>query len=313
MKKISIGVILIALSSQLYPQEYNPFPKSNAIYHTAGDNCFNDSIWSFKYAIYGDTIINSLTYSKVYEMYDTTLLHPKSNYFAAVRENDSKQVFVLFPWFDEFILYDFNLEVGDTIWYELGGGLCYNNMFFEPITHYKVVDEIDTILLENGEYRKSWSLLGGIEKSTWVEGIGSIYWYGLFDPLISYIYLCGDDYQFACFKQNDTVLYLNNPFCENCFCNFTSSGVTTGIPPTNILTVFPNPTKGVISVRINSNYSSNYKLSITYNTGLKIIEKNIRANQEIELDLGNYARGLYLVQVFDENGKLLETQKVVVE
>jgi hypothetical protein len=44
-----------------------------------------------------------------------------------------------------------------------------------------------------------------------------------------------------------------------------------------------------------------------------MIEKNIRANQEIELDLGNYARGLYLVQVFDENGKLLETQKVVVE
>ena len=64
---------------------------------------------------------------------------------------------------------------------------------------------------------------------TWIEGIGSIEFYGLFFPLLSDMTLCGDFYQFACFKHNDTTLYLDNPNCERCFYNLCKGCTFTNI------------------------------------------------------------------------------------
>ncbi len=294
---------------------YHPFPESNAAWHTVGENLFTEDTWSFRYAVYGDTVINSVEYSKIYEMRDTIIVNPKDTYFAAIRENDNKQVFALITGFSETMLYDFSLRVGDTIWYDIGGALHYDNVKFWEQTHYKVVAEIDSVLLENDQYRKSW-LLEGSEwgETTWVEGVGSIDWYGLFNPLISNFTESGDSYQFACFKQNDTILYLDNPFGDGCFCGFITTSIkTTDTGKTNILTLFPNPAKDLVTVRINSDHLTNYKLIITNIAGIKIVERSINIHRELNIDLSNFKSGLYLFQIFDEKGVLLDSEKLIVE
>ncbi len=86
--------------------------------------------------------------------------------------------------------------------------------------HYSIVVATDSIMLETGDYRKTWTLTGMSGTNTWIEGIGSISWFGLFTPLVIAFSDNGDQYQFACFKKDETVLYLNNPYGEDCFCGF---------------------------------------------------------------------------------------------
>jgi len=71
-------------------QSYHSFPDSNAIWNTVGDNVFTSAKYEFRFGLYADTVINTVTYSKVYCLCDTTLINPASTYFGAVREDADK-------------------------------------------------------------------------------------------------------------------------------------------------------------------------------------------------------------------------------
>lgn len=160
MKRLLLfAALLILLTHFADAQDYHPFPMDNAAWNTVGDNSFSGNIWHFRYAVFGDTIINEMVYSKVYEMYDSTILNPNSTYFAAIRENDDKQVFCLIPGFEETILYDFGAEPGDEIIYPIGGALCEDGIAFWETTHIKTVSSVSTYQLENGESRKNGVLM----------------------------------------------------------------------------------------------------------------------------------------------------------
>lgn len=315
MKKGSIGILMFLslFTHQVISQGYFSFPDTNAAWNTVGDNVFTLEEWHFRYAVFGDTVINSVEYSKVYEMYDSTILHPNSSYFAAIRENEQRQVFCLIPGFPETMLYDFSLEIGDTIWQGIGGGLCYNEVEFWEENHFRVVTETDSILLENNQYRRSWVLSGALGYQTWVEGIGSIEWYGLFNPLITAIALCGDSYQFACFKHNDTVLYLDNPFCDHCFCQLFTDIEEQHMDLEDLLTLFPNPSNDKITIRFNELQTSTFTIIIYNPTGKKISEEALNGNQETEIALDQFESGLYTIQVFNKEGKKTGTKKFIVE
>ena len=295
-------------------QDYHKFPVSNAAWHTVGYSINTDDIWSFRYAIYGDTIINSVEYSKVYEMSDTIISDPDNSYFAAIRENDKKQVFAKIPGFPESILYDFSLEVGDTICYDIGALIAVNDVWFDELTHCKFVTEIDSFILNNQEYRKSWVLENYYGcQFRWIEGIGSImqYGYGLFNPFIYSTSDGGDYYNFACFKHNDEILYLNNPYGDSCFCGYTTSIKKTDADKQDILTLIPNPAKDIVTVSVNLDYQTNLKLTITDIAGNKI-ETFTNIDNEITINLSDYDSGLYLIQVFDKKDILLDSEKLII-
>jgi hypothetical protein len=213
-----IGVVEIIATASLY----HAFPISDAIWQTIGDNMFNEDTWSFRFGVMGDTIINGFDYHKIYRLQDTIITSSGSEYFAAIRENESRQVFVQFAGLPETMLYDFGLGPGDTIWHNIGG---YPYMLDEESgltlweeSHYSIVLDTDSIMLETGDYRKTWTFSGGEGMNTCIEGIGAISWFGLFTPLVTAFSDNGDQYQFVCFKQDETVLYLNNPYGDGCFC-----------------------------------------------------------------------------------------------
>lgn len=214
-----IGVVEVITTAS----PYHAFPVSDAIWQTIGDNMFNDGKWSFRFGVMGDSIINGVDYHKIYRLQDTILSCDGNEYFAAIRENSSRQVFVQFAGLPETMLYDFGLNPGDTIWHSIGGHpfMLENNVSGLTLweeSHYSLVLDTDSILLETGDYRKTWTFSGGAGMNTWIEGIGAISWFGLFTPLVTAFTDNGDQYQFVCFKQDDSVLYLNNPYGNSCFC-----------------------------------------------------------------------------------------------
>ena len=307
-------VILNLLYLELFSQNYYPFPDTNTAWNTVGDNDFTPDQWHLRYAMYGDTIINSILYTKVYEMYDSTILHTNSTYFAAIRENENKQIFCLLPGFSESILYDFNLNVGDTIYYNIGGVLGHSEVRFWDENHYRIIIERDSMLMLNNQYRRKWVL----EESffcdrIWIEGIGSINWYGLFNPLITTFYTNGDGYQFACFKQNDTVLYLNNMFCDQCFCQLYTSIAKQNIENKKLITLFPNPSKGKITIQNNEAGNKIHKIEIFDLLGKKQIDKLFDYNNKTEIEIRELKSGLYLIKIYNIENEVLGIKKVIIE
>jgi len=267
MKKLLISILSIFILTTFIPvesQNYYPFPDSNAIWNTVGENMFTFDTYRFRYGMYGDTLINSHSYHKIYDLYDTTLIHENSTYFAALREENNK-IFVKLPDFDELTLYDFTLSVGDTIWYNLGGCAGHEGCYLSQQSHWKYVYLIDSLVLENGEQRKRWHLQSEIFGDTWIEGIGSVAWIGLFNPLITDVILNGDGYEFACFKQNDEVVYLNNPQCDKCFCQMYTAIPLIEDNEKNDFIIFPNPANEILNIRqLIPNISYNIELRNLY-------------------------------------------------
>jgi hypothetical protein len=88
MKTILLHLLVLSLlfsTTPAFSQNNHPFPDSEAIWNTVGDNMFSNHQFRFRYGMFGDTIINDLLYKKIYELYDTTLIHPSSTYFCALR------------------------------------------------------------------------------------------------------------------------------------------------------------------------------------------------------------------------------------
>ena len=156
-----------------------------------------------RYAFFNDTIeINNKVYSKLYDINDTTLNCSNATYLFPFREDSSKKVYFLYDT-TEVLIYDFSLDVGDTIFYDylIQGGLS-------PYEHYKRLDSTGTVDI-NGQVRNIYYLSGGITGNTWIEGIGAIDGEGLFAP-VSDICLCGEILYLACVKQNDSVLWVSS-------------------------------------------------------------------------------------------------------
>jgi len=315
MKKLVFVLlpILNLLYFELFSQNYYPFPDTNTAWNIVGDNDFTSDQWHFRYAIYGDTIINSILYTKVYEMYDSTILHPNSTYFAAIRENENKQIFCLLPGFSESILYDFNLNVGDTIYYNIGGVLGHSDVDFWDENHYRIIIEKDSMLMLNNQYRRKWVLEGNFSNQIWIEGIGSISWYGLFNPLITHLFTNGDGYQFACFKQNDTVFYLNNMFCDQCFCQLYTGIEDQNIENEKLISLFPNPFSNTVKFEFQNQQNSTTTLTIYDQVG-KIIDEVTTSypssgKQQFIWNAEGYADGIYYYRI--KVGEQVANEKMV--
>ena len=315
MKRLSIKslTLIVFISSQLFSQNYFPFPDSNAIWNTVGENIFSSNEFRIRYGIYGDTTINSQTYHKIYYLYDTNLIHPNSTYFAALR-NDNKKVIINIPGYPETVLYDFSLSEGDTIWYDIGGLAFPTGIVLYSDTHFKIVNSIDSALLGNGEYRKRWNfgITGAIMCDTWIEGIGSVEWFGLFNPLINDILLCGDNFYFACLKQNEEVVYLNNPLCEKCFCQLLTSIDYSYWPIMERLIIYPNPANKTITIDLENLAESKYYMIIHNPIGEIVFSKSLHLTRDLKINIENWAKGIYCIQLLDKNQNVSRTSKLII-
>lgn len=283
---------MILTKISIFSQIYYPFPDSNAIWN-------NESHWGYytwiqRFCVYGDTTINTQLYDKIYLIENDSILNINNmTYFAALRENSTKQVFVkLNDDYDEILMYDFSLNIGDTI----HSNSPYGYLKFPTNT----ISDIDIIELENNQFRRRFRLNDSGEY--WIEGIGSTN--GLFYPI--YETLIGTANDLLCYKQNDTTIYLNNPECDKCFCSLATS-ILESTKKSNILKIYPNP--GTSEIFIEPPFEQGLSTIYIYNSNGNLIKAINASSFPLKLKIKDLPLGIYFIQVI--RGEFVCGQKFI--
>lgn len=237
MKKNCLLLFLSFFS--LFPishaQNYISFPDSNARWvNVTTQQSFPRYTFSIFCMGVADTLINSKPYSNIYSCYadSTNLTNFVGGYFGGLRDSAGQVFFVPKDSTVEFLLYDFTVNAGDTIWDAFGG-------LGQPL----VVSFVDSTSI-NGQNRKRIHLQNG---PSWVEGIGSTN--GLFRPdfiplSISWSLYC---------MSRDSISFIPNGFSAsyntvpgNCSLTVGIDKITNKEPP---ITVSPNPASDLINIQ----------------------------------------------------------------
>lgn len=144
MKKLIFSIFILFFISHLksQPVDFNFSDNSRWKYfekYWSGQTGLYNEI-DYEYFINGDTIITSISYKKLYENLkhriidfnvppnDTTYIYVQNNYKGAIRETDNKIVFIHRDSFVEYELYNYNLDIGDTIFAEVHKGEMVQNI-----------------------------------------------------------------------------------------------------------------------------------------------------------------------------------------
>lgn len=232
IKLVLLSLLMIQVGlAQSY--EYVPFPKSDATWSEWYEYSYPDG-YPYKeayetFSVNGeDTLINGKTYTKLFMDRQTVYKLSEAGggkeelkemvYVGGLREENKKIWFLgdtiihhLKPISinEEILLYDFSLEVGDTV--RTSGTIQYDNDNNEDMAIY--IQKIDTIQI-GGSWRKKFHLAGErlYEDCVWIEGIGSLnglfFWKRLLD-------LTGENTtlnKIVGFKSQGELLYMNDEY-----------------------------------------------------------------------------------------------------
>jgi hypothetical protein len=260
---------------------YHPFPDSNAVWneitmHSGG--CYS-SYCKYSNFLQGDTIINTQSYHKIYSNDSNNV-----SYVGGLRE-DNRRIYFFYKYCSqEVLLYDFNLDIGDSIL--LSCELCNSSY---PM--YMKVVSVDSILLTDMTYRKKINFDYGTSWS-WIEGIGCEA--GLLYPYYSCILCFPCWIELVCFKQNDTILYSNETHVP-CFEYVVSNNELEN--NSNIFLVFPNPTTDNLTLETTEKAT----IEILNIEGQLIKTINI-ADKQTSIDVSNLSSGVYIIKAKTERG-----------
>jgi len=331
--------------------------QNNYIYCQTEYIPFQDScIWSVnthKYMTCGDTTINGKEYLKVYYHYENTVFEfdmAKAVYFCAIRnDTTNKRVFgiyrkaidvidesrKLFKTTDttEFLLYNFSLNIGDTI-------TVASFFFGNYIELWQVVREGNVILLgekeqlalsnndslmnmQDGSIRKR-ILLNIIPEyhfsdvrgaQMWIEGIGSSN--GLFTPSQTTRGIADLPYtQLVCFQQGKNILYKTEltSFDKNsdCYDGGFGGNIGDGIKLISKILTYPNPTEGLFVVNlIDADEILPCEGIICNSIGQELHRFTIYDNHT-NINLTGFAKGMYFFQLI-KNNKVIQTNKIILK
>lgn len=306
MKKLTLAILILsAISVKSQTTMYHPFPDSSAMwninYHWMFDAISHDENYSITFS--GDTIINSLAYHKLivpkiqgfhnngggnyYSFWD-------SGYYAgSIRQDTAIRTVFFVPPNDsiEWLLYDFNMSVGDTV----KGYLVDSS----SVTY--IVQEVDSELIDN-IYRKRWG--SPSYQLYFIEGIGSMR--GLIKKFVFMGGVASESYFVQCFAQNDSTVYPESGVS----CELITSAYEKNMQPFAI-SVSPNPLSSYATVQLSPQFS--YSEMFIYNQ-LGVLVYNEKIDQESfhHFNRKNLPSGIYFMQFINKKGEAA-TLKFVVE
>jgi hypothetical protein len=278
----------LTISGLIYSQDYYPIVQENnewstLIVNEAGPYPWDTTYYTERHKLSGDTIINGQTYKKVYKTSEEFPLN--WGYWGGIREENKKVWRLGTNNYPERLIYDFSLNVGDTIWlYE-----------YDPM----ILDSIGYKHINNENRKHMYFSYPGYPSLTelWIEGIGSSK--GILEPGTATV--DGGGFWFLCMKENGEIIYMN-PNYNNCF-------LITGIAEMNnsLIQVYPNPAKDIIRItNIDNIQIESISLFDLKGQKLREFEKT-----ETELDISGISTGIYLLKLTYENRK--EIRKIMIE
>lgn len=299
-KALLLFSILLTIQSIAQTSIYHPFPENSAIWNFHYSMyCFqngqNDDTYSI--TIDGDTIINNQTYHKLV----TPFIQSNStgscgfatsiDYNGAIREDIANKKVYYIPSSEnlEQLLYDFTLEVGDTV-----------KGYLEPdFSELDTVHSIDSVLVGNN-YHKRW-LINSCYDIYIIEGIGSTF--GLIHKSNSCMTDL-DNYSLNCFQQNGNSLY---PESAN-NCNLITEILD--IDKNENITILKNQINNSVTIEI-ENISNIKEIQIIDIKG-NIIYQKINPIEK-RINFNNYSNGIYFLYLKDSKGNLIFRNKIIKE
>lgn len=247
------------------------------------------------YGFQGDTIINSQQWFKLYSTSDSMFL---SNllYRGLLREENNK-VFYLDTLNQIDTLYDFSVNVGDSVLFDLYG------MYPEWL---KVVN-VDSILINGDYYRRLKFAEPTIQafdelNEIWIEGIGSIH-----GPIFPYFPVkfsqeMPDSMLVTCTFSNSQQVW-QHPSYPSCYVNIVLSAEQLVL---NDFRIFPNPFTD--RIYIENSRMEKYELTILNSLGQTIKQTQIN-NDNLTIDLAELKAGIYFLRI--DNQVNAKTMKII--
>lgn len=274
-------------------QEYHPIIEDDKVWLEAayvGTNmCLYDEIYQLRFG--GDTLIGDHTYRKILKRtFNQISAGPYCPPFEASEEEELLSHFFMredtaaqrvylwhvdindYPGGQEILMYDFTLEVGDTI----------------PVSDYftpgppLVVSAVSEITLANGETRKYFETSG--EPGAYIEGVGGES--GLFQPLVEGI---GFWWSVLCLKQDEEIIYSHSGSSSEC-----NMMTAVDVIPAAAFNLYPNPNDGTFSFEIDHATGEPLQLVIFNAMGQQVYRHEISKTDYVDTGL---PVGLYHWQV----------------
>ncbi|MBI1837854.1 MAG: T9SS type A sorting domain-containing protein [Flavobacteriia bacterium] len=266
MKKlITISAFLISFYVNAQTSVYHPFPTGNAnwIYEFYDENHLSTNIYT-EYTINGDTSIANFTYKKVL----------KNNLYAGALREINKVVYFMFDTSqNEHVLYDFNIQIGDTI---------INNFGFSNVNDTIILSAMDSILIAN-EYFTVYSFSNG---AIWYEGIG--HFENLLNPFYGFS-VSGND-QILCMHTSSGFNYPEgNISCNLAISELEKSKLT--------IKCFPNPTDNYLIIDFGE-IVQNYKIEIINSVGERLKHEEINNQKTYQINFKDLKKGIYFINIF---------------
>lgn len=236
----------------------------------------------YHYCLNGqDTLINSIEYTRLEKCH--------GGYKGALRKDGGKVFYVPGDSIQEYLLYDFDVNEGDTVrdvYYEIEFG---QSVFVQDMVVWGVQQN---------------SFYGGrkqiyLDDVRWIEGIGADA--GLLTG--DWINISGFQLEMECMSLQDSILFpdWNYGQAGSCILN---TGIDEWDPEE--FTSYPNPTSGMLSINLREVKS----VSVFTIDGrrIELVDNQVSGST---LDLSSLPSGLYLLDLTTEQGRF--SQKVIKE
>lgn len=300
--KTTIIFTILLLPSFLWGQVINHFDTLDSKWNVAktypAATQQNPTFAATTTTVYGfqsDTIINSERWFKLYSTIDSTF---QSNllYRGLIRQENNK-VFYLDTLNQLDTLYDFSLNVGDSVLFDLYG------MFPEWL---KVIS-VDSIQINSVFYKRLKFEEPTIQafddlNEIWIEGIGSIHGPLFPNSPIKFSQTVSDSMLLTCTFSNNQQVWQNQSY-PTCYVNIVLS-----IDQLQLfnLKIYPNPF--VDKIHFENLDFRQFELTVLNNLGQTVSKTQINNHNTI-IDLADLKAGVYFLRIEDEEKAI--TMKII--
>jgi hypothetical protein len=223
-----------------------------------------------------DTVINNANYGKILYKLQSTTDWKLAGY---IRQAGQKVFFLDSALTNEGIIYDFGLEIGDTI--------TVFNHFIKNNPHYITVNQVDSVTINQQLYKRLY--LNNLQE-IWIEGVGSTN-------------------GFLCSGFNDTSschyqLQLMTENGDTNYCLETPSSLTELTENQLVATLYPNPVNGEINIKIDNSQALPYNVKIINTLGIVVLNE-VFTTEVFRIDLTHCPSGIYILQLSNEKKQLI--------
>lgn len=304
---LHIFATLILLTAKAQTSAYFPFPDSGIVWrqegYVGGNCCCSGSVClqedDYQYFLNGDTLIGSFIYNKLYKTGNTIdhIIGPytcppwctgndeyyyyNNTYAGCIRQDTAqRKVFYAPPGSpQDTLLYDFNLNVGDTL----------PPSWINPNSNY--VTAIDSILV-GGFFHKRFQLSSSDfpGEVAIIEGIGSSL--GLLSPLMTNNNVSSYYNMLLCVTVNGIPVYPDTATICSLASQINDAGNELAV------SISPNPFSDLLTIHLNNHIQTEL---ILYDLALRRIFQQTFVSH-ISLNTEQLAKGAYIYEVQVKNG-----------